>query len=262
MGDGSSRVFAVLLLLLGVWVATYWSYTPPSAAPVVTADSSVPEGVDVPRGGGSAGELADGAADGASGAAGRLAASSPTARAEAGPLSPGTDAGSTATTQTTPISPIVTGPRVLVPQFRQYTVQSGDTSWQRIAARPEVLNDAKLWQAIARSNPLVTPDRLKVGVTVLKVPLDPSNIQGVVVDGADGASETPEANVEGSAAAERTYVVERDDTLWSISRKVYGRGSEWRRIYDANRSIIKDADRPLAGATLRIPPAREASRPR
>jgi nucleoid-associated protein YgaU len=48
--------------------------------------------------------------------------------------------------------------------------------------------------------------------------------------------------------------VQADDTLWGIAKKVYGKGSLWRTIYDANRDKIKDPDRPTAGAVLTVPP--------
>ncbi len=55
------------------------------------------------------------------------------------------------------------------------------------------------------------------------------------------------------AAAPQNYVVEKDDTLQKISKKVYGSYSKWTKIYDANRDIIKDPNFLKSGVTLKIP---------
>ncbi len=60
-----------------------------------------------------------------------------------------------------------------------------------------------------------------------------------------------------------TYVVQKGDSLWSIAAKpsIYGRTSAWRRIFDANRELLKgDPNRLQAGMTLRIPRGGEAEK--
>lgn len=37
----------------------------------------------------------------------------------------------------------------------------------------------------------------------------------------------------------RKYTVKKGDTLWGISRKFYGKGSSWRKIYSKNKSVIE-----------------------
>lgn len=41
-------------------------------------------------------------------------------------------------------------------------------------------------------------------------------------------------------APQRTHTVVRGDTLWGIAQRYYGNGTLWPRIFDANRSKIKD----------------------
>jgi hypothetical protein len=56
-------------------------------------------------------------------------------------------------------------------------------------------------------------------------------------------------------AAGESYVVGEGDTLATISEKMYGDPSLWRRIYDANRSAIgENPDSVRIGTTLNIPP--------
>lgn len=52
----------------------------------------------------------------------------------------------------------------------------------------------------------------------------------------------------------RTHTVQRGDTLSAISLKYYGTANKYNRIYDANRSILKDADKIYPGQILEIPP--------
>ena len=52
-----------------------------------------------------------------------------------------------------------------------------------------------------------------------------------------------------------TYVVKQGETLWSIASQpeVFGDARKWRRLYDANRDVLKSPDRLRPGMTLRIP---------
>ena len=52
-----------------------------------------------------------------------------------------------------------------------------------------------------------------------------------------------------------TYVVRKGDALSTIAAKpeIYGHGSRWRRIYDANKDQLKSPDQVRAGMTLKIP---------
>lgn len=39
----------------------------------------------------------------------------------------------------------------------------------------------------------------------------------------------------------KTYTVKKGDTLWSISKKYYGKGEKWKKIYNANKKTIEAA---------------------
>jgi len=38
-----------------------------------------------------------------------------------------------------------------------------------------------------------------------------------------------------------TYTVKSGDTLWNIAKKMYGSGSDYKKIYDANKTVIENA---------------------
>ena len=56
-----------------------------------------------------------------------------------------------------------------------------------------------------------------------------------------------------SGATPRTYVVREGDTLASISRKFYKSSGRWKKIRDANRSVIDNPAKLKPGMTLTIP---------
>lgn len=50
-----------------------------------------------------------------------------------------------------------------------------------------------------------------------------------------------------------TYIVEDGDTLYGVSKRFYGTVSAWRKIKDANKTVISADNRLRAGDTLRLP---------
>ena len=50
-----------------------------------------------------------------------------------------------------------------------------------------------------------------------------------------------------------TYTVQKGDTLEKIAVKTYGKSSKWKKIYDANRDVLKTPNRVYVGQKLTIP---------
>lgn len=78
---------------------------------------------------------------------------------------------------------------------------------------------------------------------------DFSNVQG-------GSSSTaPDAPVEQRPVTEsvKKYTVIAGDSLSRIAQREYGDASAWKRIFDANKHIIKDPDLIYPGQELTIP---------
>ena len=48
-------------------------------------------------------------------------------------------------------------------------------------------------------------------------------------------------------------IIRRGDSLWRISRRVYGRGLRYSTIYLANQEQISDPDRIWPGQVFRVP---------
>jgi nucleoid-associated protein YgaU len=65
-----------------------------------------------------------------------------------------------------------------------------------------------------------------------------------------GSSTAPRA-----PGAGRTYTVARGDSLSKIAKKIYGDGSKWKLIYEANKSTIKNPDLIYPDQVLTLPDA-------
>lgn len=233
MTDTPARIVGIAFVLLGVWIVTFWVYQPargkvtldtlPEKAPVVVARVSDPAPIPQPP------------------------------RPEPNVLLPMPPAPQPPVQKTRKVQKLVE------PQFRDYLVQKGDTSFERIAARKEVFGDATKAAILGRANPMFSPDRLKVGVTVLRIPLDPDNIQGKLVWVDEPIPDEPVVLPSPPKPAPqpegKTYTIQGGDTLWTIAEKFYGKGHQWRTIADANKDVMPDPDRPKVGVVIRIPPA-------
>lgn len=123
------------------------------------------------------------------------------------------------------------------PKTTLYTVKKNDSMW---TIAKTWFGEGSKWDLIAKANPYVDPDRLKLG-QILQLP-------------PKGAGPRPKpARVTRNTA--NTYRVQDGDSLSSIADKYYGDESKWRIIYEANRDVIGNDPGALElGARLRIPP--------
>lgn len=51
----------------------------------------------------------------------------------------------------------------------------------------------------------------------------------------------------------QSYTVVKGDSLSKIAKRVYGKASYWRQIFEANRDNVKDPDLIYPGQVLRLP---------
>ena len=67
------------------------------------------------------------------------------------------------------------------------------------------------------------------------------------------AEPTPTIEPEAVTLEQGSYTVQSGDTLWSISETVYGDGSKYSKIFDANTDLLEHPDRIFPGQKLHIP---------
>jgi nucleoid-associated protein YgaU len=74
---------------------------------------------------------------------------------------------------------------------------------------------------------------------------------------ADEVRAEPEPTLAGQPEAvteeQGRYTVQSGDTLWSIAESVYGDGSKYSKIFDANTDLLEQPDRIFPGQKLLIP---------
>ena len=51
----------------------------------------------------------------------------------------------------------------------------------------------------------------------------------------------------------KDYVIQSGDTLWDIAKREYGDGKQWKRIYEFNKDVISNPNRPRKGTRIQIP---------
>jgi LysM repeat protein len=66
-------------------------------------------------------------------------------------------------------------------------------------------------------------------------------------------SATEPAQAAEAAGKARTYTVVSGDTLWRIAERMYGNGSHYMKIFEANTGVLKDPDQIFPGQKLVIP---------
>lgn len=75
-----------------------------------------------------------------------------------------------------------------------------------------------------------------------------------VESGSSSTAESPSGATEsGGATTARMYIVQSGDSLSKIAKKFYGDANSWKRIFEANRDVVKNPDLIQPGWKLQIP---------
>ena len=72
-----------------------------------------------------------------------------------------------------------------------------------------------------------------------------------VVGGSDTVAGTGEGG--GGSTGQRSYTIEKGDTLSAIAQRFYGKAKYWRQIHEANSDTIDNPDRIFPGQTIVLP---------
>lgn len=212
--------------------------------PGTSVPSSATPGTGPSAGGATGGSLDLGAGAPASGGTVTTtgATSGAATSAPAGNASGGTAAGPAGVG--TVVLPPPPAPGAAADAGREYVVKSGDTL--EAIARAQ-MGDGQKWKSIVAANPGINPTNLKIGQKI--------RIPAGDVPAPKSAAEAPAAASGGASG--NTYTVQRGDTLVALSRKFYGTDGEWKRILEANKTLLGgDPAKLKPGMKLAIPAKR------
>ncbi|MBA3647428.1 MAG: LysM peptidoglycan-binding domain-containing protein [Chitinophagales bacterium] len=56
-----------------------------------------------------------------------------------------------------------------------------------------------------------------------------------------------------AATVKREYVIKSGDTLSKIAKEYYGQADDWKKIFEANKDVIKNPDKIFPGQKIIIP---------
>lgn len=72
---------------------------------------------------------------------------------------------------------------------------------------------------------------------------------------ADFSDVTAKVDSTEQIIGERTYTIEKGDTLSKIAKEQLGHASAWKQIFEANRDVLDDPDRIFPGQVIKLPAA-------
>lgn len=111
--------------------------------------------------------------------------------------------------------------------------------------------DADLYGNRGYINKTVVPGK-RGGVTTLKS-ISVTDTPQVIYQKPSKPKEKGSDIVAKKEEKQRIYIVEKGDTLQEISNKMYGTTKKWKKIYEANKSVLKSPDMIKPGQKLVIP---------
>lgn len=128
------------------------------------------------------------------------------------------------------------------------TLAAGTVLW--LATLPNLSARARALEAASNANPSPQIPPIASSPVTSPIPSDSGTTS-------DEPRVTPvpsnESRVTSNDAHQRIHIVQKGDTLSSISAKYYGSARQWRKIVLANRSNLPDPNHLVPGIKLIIP---------
>lgn len=118
-----------------------------------------------------------------------------------------------------------------------FIVRADDSLW-KIAE--EKYNDGFAWTEIAKANNLTRPYHIEIGQILVLPKIDKKEVVAI-------GSDTVSTITVGE------YKVLRNDNLWKIAVRSYGDGYQWVKIWQENKSKLRDPNKLEIGMVLTIP---------
>lgn len=135
---------------------------------------------------------------------------------------------------------------------RTHRVAAGETF---VSIARMVYGDGRYYKAIQEANPTLTPEKLKPGI-IIQLPPESKVKQAAARSAKSSSGDSPAANAPAISSDGKSYTVQKDDSLYKIARKLYGKGDRSDEIYQLNKQTIgPDSTRLKIGMVLKLPEA-------
>jgi nucleoid-associated protein YgaU len=133
-------------------------------------------------------------------------------------------------------------------QWKDY-ISKSYKQWEPPATPPPLSSDASSMPAEQSSSIEIVPEPADMHGTEFPQiePMDNHETLAFPEKGADNDIAMP------TLEKDTTYTVKKGDTLWTISKKFYNSGKNWKKIQEANKDILPTPEKLKAGMNLKIP---------
>ena len=88
---------------------------------------------------------------------------------------------------------------------------------------------------------------------VVAAPSVPEQTAGEAPPEPESGKAPEQAEADETDSDQRSYTVQSGDTLWKIAEEMYGNGSKYMKIFEANTDLLENPDRIFPGQVLVIP---------
>jgi nucleoid-associated protein YgaU len=132
-----------------------------------------------------------------------------------------------------------------------------------VAPKPQPIEEAPAAASVPKPASPATPEAAKTPPASAEAPAEdsaaPAGTPAAAAQSGGQASASPPSAGEREAVAPKlqsvdgAVIIRRGDTLWRISRRVYGRGVRYSTIYLANQDQIRDPNRIWPGQVFNVP---------
>jgi nucleoid-associated protein YgaU len=132
-------------------------------------------------------------------------------------------------------------------------VKSGE-NYSKIAQA--IYGSSKYYLDIEQANPNIDPTRLKPGTTINLPSIDTAKTTVAAAPAAGGAVAPQQESAQQQPALDpkTQYKVQPNDSLYTISLRLYGKADRVEKIYELNRTTIgDDMARLKVGTVLKLP---------
>ena len=147
-------------------------------------------------------------------------------------------------------------PKARIPHIQNAaaTVESDGPTDVNVTDFPESENAPEQITYIDLQKNVLTEDDFEPGNSPQNEPapveLNATNIQDTEQSEPTDVSQYIQAE---KIKTQRFHIVRKNETLSAISRQYYGTANNWKKIFDANRDVIKDPNKINTGIKLIIP---------